>query len=320
MLLPFSCNRRRARGFTLVELLVVIAIIGVLVSLLLPAVQMAREAARRITCQNNLKQLALAAQNYHDTIRVLPFGQGGTGNRYSALSQLLPYLEQGSLHQRINFSLPYQDPVNDLARMTELSLFRCPSDGSNPLPQTGGATNYSANKGTSVVWGLNTGPNANLARLNGVFYRDSAVHFGDIPDGLSNTAMFSERLMADGSNGMVSPIADVFFHPGSPTDPDQARALCESLDINDLANQVPLFMGAPWIDGQHGYQHISAPNSRSCGFFGIGRATMPPSSRHPQGVNVAACDGSVRFVTNSVDLGSWRAFGTRNQNDLITAL
>ncbi|MCA9104507.1 MAG: DUF1559 domain-containing protein [Planctomycetales bacterium] len=310
----------RRTGFTLIELLVVIAIIGVLVALLLPAVQMAREAARRITCQNNLKQLALAAHNYHDTMGQLPFGQGGTGNKYSALSQLLPYFEQANLQNRINFSVPYQDPVNDAARMLELSLFRCPSDGTNPLPQTGGATNYMTNKGTSVVWGLNAGPNANMPRLNGVFYRDSEVRFGDIPDGLSNTAMFSERLMADGSNGMISPVSDVFFHPGSPTTPDEAMTLCESHDINNLANQFPLFMGAPWIDGQHAYQHISPPNHRSCGFFGIGRATMPPSSRHPSGVNVAACDGSVRFVTNSVDLGSWRAFGSRNLSDLITRL
>lgn len=313
-------NTRQSQGFTLVELLVVIAIIGVLVSLLLPAVQMAREAARRITCQNNLKQIALATHNYHDTLGKLPFGQGGTGNSYSALSQLLPYIEQGNLFNRINFSLPYGNAANDVVRLQELPMFRCPSDIQNPMPQTGGATNYCANKGTSVVWGLNTGPNANMPLLNGVFFRDSAVTFGDIPDGLSNTAMFSERLLADGSNGIVSPRSDVFFHPGSPTTADEAMALCESHDINNLANQFPLFMGAPWIDGKHAYQHISPPNARSCGFFGIGRATMPPSSGHPTGVVVAACDGSVRFVTNSVDLQSWRAFGTRNQRDLINRL
>ncbi|MEZ6106160.1 MAG: DUF1559 domain-containing protein [Pirellulaceae bacterium] len=312
-----SSQSSRRTGFTLIELLVVIAIIGVLVALLLPAVQMAREAARRITCQNNLKQLALAAHNYHDTMGQLPLSGGP--EQVLALSQLLPYFESKPTASTL---VPYQDPVNDAALSSWVSVVVLPSFGCGRtmLPQTGGATNYMTNKGTSVVWGLNAGPNANMPRLNGVFYRDSEVRFGDIPDGLSNTAMFSERLMADGSNGMISPVSDVFFHPGSPTTPDEAMTLCESHDINNLANQFPLFMGAPWIDGQHAYQHISPPNHRSCGFFGIGRATMPPSSRHPSGVNVAACDGSVRFVTNSVDLGSWRAFGSRNLSDLITRL
>ena len=307
-------------GFTLAELLVVIAIIGVLVSLLLPAVQMAREAARRISCQNNLKQIALATHLYHDSQLVLPFGQGGTGNRYSAISQLLPYLEQGPLHARIDFRLPFNAPANDAVRLTRVSILLCPSDGSNAFEQTGAPLSYMGNKGTSVVWGQNVGPNAALARLNGIFYRDSQVRFGDILDGLSQTGLFSERILSDGSNGFISPKSDVFFHGGSPTTAEEAYSLCESLDISDLSSQTSTFMGAPWLDGQHTYQHISPPNRRSCGFFGIGRATMPPSSHHPQAVNLALCDGSVRVVSNGVDLLGWRAMGTRNQGDLTNGL
>jgi prepilin-type N-terminal cleavage/methylation domain-containing protein/prepilin-type processing-associated H-X9-DG protein len=302
---------RQRSGFTLVELLVVIAIIGVLVSLLLPAVQAAREAARRLQCLNNLKQIGLAIHNYHDTHNVLPFGQGGTGDKYSAISLLLPFLEQTNLHAGIDFTQPVTAAVNDAARLKELNLLRCPSDGRNPLPQTGGATNYMANKGSGVVWRDATGPNTGLPAPNGVFYFRSNIRFADVVDGTSNTAAFGERVLADGSNGIVSPLADVFFHPGARTTPDQAKQMCDALDITNLANQFPLFMGAPWLDGQHTYLHVTGPNSRSCGFFTVLRAAMPPSSRHPGGVNLLLCDGSTRFVGSTVDLATWRALGTR---------
>jgi prepilin-type N-terminal cleavage/methylation domain-containing protein/prepilin-type processing-associated H-X9-DG protein len=310
-------TRRRGQGFTLVELLVVIAIIGILIALLLPAVQAAREAARRVQCNNHLKQIGLAVHNYHDTHRVFPFGAGGTGNKYSAISLLLPFMEQTTLHDKINFSLPYTDPANDSARLTEIPMLRCPSDLPNPLPATGGATNYMANKGSGIVWNTATGPNATLPPPNGVFFMQSAIRFRDITDGTSNTAAFSERILADGSNGIVSPVADVFFHPGSPTTADEAVQMCDALDITNLANQFPLFMGSPWIDGQHTYLHTDGPNSRSCGFFLVLRANMPPSSRHPGGVNMLLSDGSVRFVSETIELATWRALGTRDGGEVI---
>ena len=304
-------------GFTLVELLVVIAIIGVLVSLLLPAVQSAREAARRIQCANHLKQIGIAIHNYHDVINVLPFGQGGTGDRYSAIALLLPYMEQVPLYESINFRLPYTAVVNDRARLTELPTLRCPSDFQNPLPQTGGAINYMANKGSGIVWRDATGPNAAMPKPNGVFYYRSRTRFRDISDGLTNTAAFSERVLADGSNGIVSPVADVFFHPGAPTTADEATVLCEGLDITNLASQFPLYMGAPWIDGQHTYLHTTPPNSRSCGYFTVLRAVMPPSSQHPSGVQMLLCDGSVRFVVNSIDVATWRGIGSRAGQEVL---
>jgi prepilin-type processing-associated H-X9-DG protein len=87
--------------------------------------------------------------------------------------------------------------------------------------------------------------------------------------------------------------------------------MCAAVDITNLANQFPLFMGAPWMHGQHCYLHVNVPNTRSCGFFVALRATMPPSSRHPGGVNMVLCDGSVRFVSQSINLATWRGIGSR---------
>jgi prepilin-type N-terminal cleavage/methylation domain-containing protein/prepilin-type processing-associated H-X9-DG protein len=304
--------RRHRLGFTLVELLVVIAIIGVLVSLLLPAVQAARESARRMQCQNNLKQIALGCHNFHDTHGKFPSGGLAPtvtpGSQFSVLAQLLPFIEQGNVHDLIDFKAPANDPLNTNARMSKIATFLCPSDGrDNPMPASGAATNYMANTGTLPFFVI-----PGQMNYNGVFYVNHAVRFADITDGTTNTALFSERLMADGSNAIVSKVEDVFFHPGNPATADEAHAICLTVDITNLANQFPLFMGAPWLHHQHRYHHISPPNGRSCGYFVVGKSTMPPSSRHPGGVNVALGDGSVRLIPNSVDLLAWRALGTRN--------
>ncbi|MEZ6062109.1 MAG: DUF1559 domain-containing protein [Planctomycetaceae bacterium] len=299
---------RHFRGFTLIELLVVIAIIAILIALLLPAVQQAREAARRTQCRNNLKQIGLALHNYHDVHQCFPFGQGGTGDRYSAISQILPMLEQGPLYSHIDFESQLAAPVNDQARLTELSVLRCPSDFSNPQTQSGGAINYYGNKGSGILW---QSPNQ-----NGVFFRSSRVRFRDITDGTSNTAAFSERLVTDGNNGTVSPESDVFLALSDPADQDEAVQQCAAVDISNLASQFPIFMGAPWLNGQHCYLHVDVPNSRSCGFFPT-KATMPPSSRHTGGVYVQLADGSVRFASDNIDLRVWRALGTRDGGEII---
>ena len=308
---------RRRSGFTLIELLVVIAIIGVLIALLLPAVQSAREAARRAQCVNNLKQLGIAVHNYHDALGSLPIGQLPAS--FSALSQLMAFIEQSSLYNAINFSLTQDQPANDTARKTNLSMLICPSDLPSRMPTAGGSTNYHANKGTQVVWLDNTGPNAGVAKPDGVFMYNVCVRLADIIDGTSNTAFFSERVTADGSNAIVSPLEDVFFPKSAPNTPDEALQQCKALNINDLSNQAPIFMGAPWLHGQHTYQHSTPPNGRSCGFFVVNRATMPPSSRHPGGVNILLGDGSVRFIKNSIDLSTWRALGTRAAGEVISA-
>lgn len=308
---------RRRRGFTLIELLVVIAIIAILVSLLLPAVQQAREAARRTQCRNNLKQVGLAMHNYHDAHGCFPFGQLDSPNGYSAISQMLPYFDQVNVYDLINFSVPYNNPANQVPFMTEIPLLRCPSDVSLALSNVGGTINYMANKGNGIVWGDPTGPNLGMPAQNGVFYYHSRVRMADIIDGSSNTAAFSERLLADGNNAVVSPIEDVFFSPQFPSTPDEAILMCNQVDITNLANQFPLFMGAPWIHGQHTYLHANVPNTRSCGFFIALRATMPPSSRHPGGVHLLLADGSARFVSQSINLGTWRGLGSRNGKEVL---
>src|SRR5437588_322807 len=273
---------RRRSGFTLIELLVVIAIIAILIGLLLPAVQKVREAAARAKCMNNLKQIGLALHSFHDVNGKLP--SGGlpptvvSGPQFSALSQVLPYMEQGNVYNLIDFTRPPTDPANAAARNTIIPLFRCPSDKENPIPASGAATNYMANTGTMVYFVV---PNPQF--YNGVFYVNTTVSLTAITDGTSNTALFSERLLADGSNGIVSPVEDVFFNPSDPPTSDAAYSTCQGVDINNLANQFPLFMGAPWLHHQHRYQHISPPNGRSCGYFVVGKSTMPPSSRHPGG-------------------------------------
>lgn len=234
---------RKPRGFTLIELLVVIAIIAILIALLLPAVQQAREAARRTQCKKNLKQLGLGLHNYHDVHRCFPFGHEGTTKSFSAFSMLLPYLEQANVYNQIDFNVPVSHANNAVPLLTELPAFRCPSDLANALPAIGGATNYFANKGAGVLWGHPTGPNAIFQPQNGVMYNGSKVRMADITDGSSNTAAMCERLLADGNNGKVSPVADVFFSPASPTTADEAVQICNAIDINNLANQFPLFMG-----------------------------------------------------------------------------
>ncbi len=306
-------SRSLRAGFTLVELLVVIAIIGILVGLLLPAVQAAREAARRTQCTNNLKQLGLALHNYHDTHKRFPFGSGGTtppsgSPGYSAVALMLPFMEQTPLWNQINFQLPLTDAVNTPARLTNVPGFLCPSDRQNPQPQTGGAINYMGNKGSLHFW---SDPSQ-----NGIFIPSRSFRMADITDGTSNTSAFSERLLADGNNGVVDLQADVFLGSGDPSSPDQAIQMCYATDASNLANQFPLFMGAPWINGQHTYMHVDVPNRRSCGFYPT-KASMPANSRHTGGVNMALCDGSVRFVPQTIDLATWRAVGTRNGGEVV---
>jgi prepilin-type N-terminal cleavage/methylation domain-containing protein/prepilin-type processing-associated H-X9-DG protein len=303
---------RQRKAFTLVELLVVIAIIGILISLILPAVQMARESARRIQCANHLRQLGIASHLYHDVHKVLPFGQSTA--KYSAVSQLLPFMEQTNLHEKIDFRFSSSDPRNDFPRLQEVSFFRCPSDTNDEFPESGGRINYMPNKGSGVVWGDHA-LNATMPRPNGVFFKESHVKFGDIIDGLSNTAAFSERIINDGSNGLLSPYSDIFASSAKPLTADEAITVCGQVNINNLATQFPAFMGAPWIDGKHGYQHVDRPNTRSCGFNTCGRAMMNATSWHPGGVQVGLCDGSVQYVKNEVDILTWRALGSRNERD-----
>ena len=313
-------SRPARKGFTLIELLVVIAIIAVLISLLLPAVQSAREAARRAQCVNNLKQIGLACHNYENSIGVMPGSYlVYPVTQFSALTMLLPHLEQTVLFNSVNFFFPCTDTRNSTVFNARVSAFQCPSDLDNPIPSLGGQTNYMADMGSWIVWQMASGPNTGLPNPNGVFWGNSSTRFASITDGLSNTGFFSERVMADGSNAIISRESDVFFSPAAPLTVDDAVTQCNAVDINSLSSQFPLFMGAPWINGQHIFQHVMPPNTRSCGFFTALRAVMPPSSRHPGGVNLLVGDGSVKFIKNSINTPVWRALGTIAGGEVISS-
>ena len=189
---------KKKQGFTLIELLVVIAIIGILVALLLPAVQAAREAARRMSCGNNLKQMGLALHNYHDTYQAFPpaglYPIGATGKDWSAQARLLPYIEQGNLQDLINWGLPY-DQQGNVARM-KVSVFLCPSEINNrmrsdPQPSDASFSHYPINYGINLgTWFIYNPTNRQAG--NGLVCPNQPTSMASILDGTSNTLAFAE--------------------------------------------------------------------------------------------------------------------------------
>jgi prepilin-type N-terminal cleavage/methylation domain-containing protein/prepilin-type processing-associated H-X9-DG protein len=315
---------RRRSAFTLVELLVVIAIIGMLMGLLLPAVQKIRSAAARIQCANNLRQIGLALHNYNDTKGSFPPSRGyPSSHSYSAHAYLLPFVEQQAIYDSINWTAPPLDPSNAVPLDAKVKIFLCPADSDAEVPDGWAATNYRANEGTSLVFGYNqsdpNGVNANMPPPNGPFFVNSRVRITDVTDGTSNTAAFSEHVVGDFTNGVATELGDT-FRPGThPTTPDQAIADCAAIDITHLNYQGVSNVGAPWLYGYHSttsYYHSAPPGSRSCMFPPL-RIMTTANSRHTNGVNVALCDGSVRFVPYAISLPTWQALGTRNIGDLL---
>ncbi|MFO0912885.1 MAG: DUF1559 domain-containing protein [Pirellulales bacterium] len=318
----------RRSAFTLVELLVVIAIIGLLVALLLPAVQAARNAALRISCTNNVRQIGLALHNYSSAHQAFPPGNStGTGvpafKGISAHAHLLPFMEEVAIHNMINFDKAYDDPVNAAALQAQVPSFLCPSDADQLPTELGGRNNYYCNQGTNIIFALPStaadDPNKDMPKPNGVFFLGSKIDTKDITDGTSKTAAFSEKRLGDGSNAISTEGSDT-FQPGTyPSTADEALRDCMACDSNDLAKQRVSNVGAPWLWAYHSttmYWHVAPPNTRSC-MFPPGRIMTTASSSHGLGVNVVMCDGSVRFVDNGVDLAIWRAMGTRKSGEVV---
>lgn len=308
-------------GLTLVELLVVLAIIGLLSSLLLPAVQAARQAARRLSCQNNLKQIGLALQNHHAAYDRFPPGRGTPFPAvFSTHAWLLPFCE-GVVFDHIAFDLPpvtfnlasgkvLDGSQNLAAAQAILPVFLCPSD-----PGTRGrvgdstfaATNYAACVGSG------TSAHGSLEDADGVFFAGSRMGFRDLLDGSSQTTAFSERLTGLGSSA-----------PRAPA-PSPARAMWE---IGSVAiptsgtcgershGQWYLARGEKWIMGNYGntlYNHYFTPNARSWDCMNVRQQSgqMSARSAHPAGVNLLYCDGSVHFVAEQIDAAVWRELSTR---------
>jgi len=324
-MLPFIRNLRR-RGFTLIELLVVIAIIAVLIALLLPAVQQAREAARRTQCKNSLKQMGLALHNYHDTFGSLPLGSGlgvtGAaygGQRQSAFVGLLPFFEQGPLFQQISavqFSRSPWDtgfaPFN-----ASIPMLLCPSDGQSTEGGSIGKTNYMFSRGDSV-WDNNRWVGNGGRGLRGMFSSlgDSMnndgtmgrpVKFGEVIDGLSNTIAMSERIKGKPGGRTVSEGATATnFGDGFRNQPSQCLA---RLDANRrYIGDVLLTTGTRWPDGQMtftGFTTVLGPNKPSChnGGGDENDGVFDPTSHHTGGVQVLMGDGAVRFISDNVNAG-----------------
>ena len=327
-------NRHRS-GFTLIELLVVIAIIAVLIALLLPAVQAAREAARRAQCTNNLKQLGLALHNYHDVNGTLPMDRyNGPFNGvytygldcYSVHVRLLPYMEQTPLFNTFNFAIDQTDPANSTGVGTAVQSFVCPSDAEGNPPTGWARTSYHANEGPQLcwLWGPSDlyGANTTMPEPNGAFFTNFAYRMAAFTDGLSNTAMMSERLVGDFSNAVVSLRSDLFAPGTAPASIADALAQCRAIDPTNLSFQGLSTSGAAWAwvnNCETTYQQISTPNTRSCMFPANWRIMHGASSQHPGGVNVLFGDGSVHYIKDSIAITTWQALGSRNGGEAVSA-
>ena len=320
----------RKRGFTLVELLVVIAIIGILIALLLPAVQAAREAARRAQCTNNLKQLGLAHHNYYDSYKTFVYRKGGTGctsgaardgncNRRSGFISLLPYMEQGAMWDRIkagDATTPPEGPAGwsgwgpwDRPPGTIL----CPSDGATPFlsSSTVRLNNYMFCVGDQID------NNRDDQTVRGIFSYRLCTRIADIKDGTSNTVMMSERLKANYSTRTAQQ-GEIEYTLGAAVNNTSVRStpgVCLTLiDGRYFSAGVSVRgeAGNNWIDGQPeniGFNTVIAPNGPSCGDGGnngndMPHMVIPPSSRHPGGVNCLLADGSVRFASETINTGN----------------
>jgi len=333
-LVMHKSNHRR-RAFTLVELLVVIAIIGVLVALLLPAVQAAREAARRASCSNNLKQLGLAIHNYHDTYLFLPARETGPGShqynggfvspfsRWSGIVSILPFVEQGPLMDEVRSTgmnrVPWDTSYAPWTSQPQTLL--CPS---SPAHISGDAirdNNYHFSAGDSY--------NTETTTPRGVFGLASRLKLRDVTDGTSNTIAMSERAFPSKTN-------DIYHNnnSGNPTTP----AACAATYNPTTGYASPArFSGNRWSDGGSGFSAVTTclpPNGAQCahnshdaqpGFY-------TPSSLHPGGVLATMTDASVRFISETIDAGNqgatpvgsgaspygvWGALGSKSGGEVI---
>lgn len=292
----------------------VMAVIGILVALVVPAVQQARESARRTFCISNLRQLGAAMHAYHDTHRFLP---PGNSNSYSTFVVLLPHLEHGNLYLRVDLSRTVRDPQNQVIANTQLSILQCPSDAG--YRRGAALTCYVVNGGTGLhveghFRGMFTIP------AGGEIQGGGWISMPSVTDGLSHTAAFSELLVGDGSIDSRRIVGSV--KPGfrDATKADEFVKACQEPSV--LTRPVGKHSrGYPWINGNHPstiYNHVAPPNHRACTNGGsVPDGSFPAASLHGGGVNVCLGDGSTRYVSAAVDAAVWRGVGSRDANDSV---
>ncbi|MCA1684830.1 MAG: DUF1559 domain-containing protein [Planctomycetia bacterium] len=334
-----SRPRLTPRAFTLIELLVVIAIIGVLVALLVPAVQAAREGARRSQCVNNLKQIGLGLHHYHGAWNGFPVGflyayqnvapdSSPLQYRWSALAQMLPFLEQVNLANSLNFNLPVAHkpagggsafwpyyPANTTAMATRVGLFLCPSDGAPDPAADSGPCNYAFCSGD----GANGGEATNAG---GAFILGQPQSAASLTDGTSQTAAASEQLL-----GIAGPYSQTSPTPvPSPWNRAMARVSTATLTDPDCAAAGAgwlLNKGGAWWDGNYQntlYNHYLRPDAaRADCIVYHNPAWKAARSLHRGGVNLLFADGHVVFARDSVDLRVWRAVSTRAGGEVVSS-
>ena len=325
------------RGFTLIELLVVIAIIAVLVALLLPAVQQAREAARRTQCRNNLKQLGLALHNYHDVHRMLPYGRGGTGkvvgqqgwtNRLylSGIVPMMPYLDQAAIWDRIaqapgqggSVTGRWIDGTTFPQPEGNISVLLCPSSPmiGRSLPRSqldlGPPKSYKMSMGDTYE---DFRSNNNLPKRprdsRGAFGFLSCNSFSDFRDGQSSTIVMSEVELGSNANSIRGRAA--VYVPGIEQNPSNCLSVVQGSQYGPSPSLPPNSslhpsepLGLSWAYGGYWnfFNTVLPPNGPSCSSeFPANHVLLTASSMHPGGVNVLICDGSVRFVNENINTG-----------------
>jgi prepilin-type N-terminal cleavage/methylation domain-containing protein/prepilin-type processing-associated H-X9-DG protein len=317
-------------GFTLVELLVVVAIIGVLVALLLPAVQSARESARRNQCSNNLKQLGLALHNFESSNKRFPWGSENANLWGPAThTYLLPLMDQKAIQD--SMVLTYAEgsaadttvsgqslAFHELASTMRPKVFRCPDELYTYKDMLYGYTNYHTNYGSWVA--LNNAWDGAFATNfipYGTVPRVDATRFGMIADGASNTLAFAEVANGVGGDPKMRDSRRDCYSASRPS-PTSWQSVRNSLLAINPSTAGTLsgwnWRGYPWREGsiwRNGFNTLLGPNKpcyRPGGEWW--EIVSPASSYHPGGINACLCDGSVRFVTDGIDADIWTASGT----------
>jgi len=317
------------RGFTLIELLVVIAIIGVLVSLLLPAVQQAREAARRAQCKNHLKQIGLALHNYVDNYRYFPplgcYAAGTIGTSFSAQARILPFLDQANLQNLINWGVSYTSQGN--VAQTRVPIYLCPSEINDRARPDGAIThyplNYSFNAGTWHIFNPMTGQGS-----DGMSFPNSRVRPGDFSDGMSNTLGAAEvkaynPYVRNGGNPNVpnAPIpaapADVAGYGGEFKDSGHTEWVDGRVHHAGITTVFGPNTVVPYTSGGKNYDIDFTSFREGQTTNQITYAAITARSYHTGIVHALLMDGSCRAISSNINLTTWRSLGTRAGSEIV---